>query len=164
MAVEWITGSDVEDGGGDEENEEIVIALIEDIVTDLLADGTYPGLVTGGTHHGMPTHDAARPYVEMNMTDSPPPELDTSDDRLETFPMLFKAFADTPTAAKTITDRIVTVLLAKMADEVGFPSEGTVYLVTKGGESLDPDPDKTTAGKIVWMSTVGIDFVIDRIG
>lgn len=137
-----------------------MIALRDAIYTALNADGTYPGLVSA-TYFGMPVNEAAFDYVQYDFNDSPPADEDTSDDRFEQFPVLFKAFTLNPTDAKTITDRIVTVAKGMLGDAI---TGGTVTNVEKESEGLQEDPDKTPDGKVVWMSFVIVNFTVSRTG
>ena len=116
-------------------------------------DAVRPNLPKIQFYHGDSPIGAVMPFCVYNVKPSMPAEYATADGDgdqhiIEDYNIQFAVYH---TDADAVAGYLEDIRNQFEDNTITLPTGKTLMALYKGGESLDPDPDRTQAGRIVWQ-------------
>ena len=133
-------------------------ALLKAVRASLKADVPLGALVTGGIFAGQASRSATMPYLEWNHVGGIRPGYNTGQRQIEQQILRFRTFAESSITAADAAEEIEKLLVGTLPTL----DSGTTMQILKDSDALELDPDLTTAGEEVWVSTLQLTAMVDR--
>ena len=134
-------------------------ALLKAVRTTLRGDVTLNALVTGGIYTNSTSQSATLPYLVWNHAGQYRTDVNTGQPQIEVHIIRFRTFA---TSIVTTADALERVEKIFFTTPLPTMDTGTVMQILREGTMIELDPDMTTHGEEVWVSTLQLAVMIQR--
>jgi len=139
-----------------------MIELVRSIITRVRAMPDYATLLPGGVFHGTAASDPAMPYLVVEHLLSNDENEDTDANVIRRVSMMFSVFSTSSASlgGDEIADDTINDIERDFVRNHSDIIVGDAHLIriTREGEGLTQEPERTSSGEIVWKSTRVIEF------